>query len=87
MFGIAAPAREDAWNPIGDAEPVAMIDALNAQCPWPIGEGVTSMCCGRSKGEKLPYCPEHTALAYDGGRYRRPSAFVSQFIQAASRYR
>lgn len=87
MFGVAPPAREDAWNPINGAEPVHLVDALNSQCTWPIGEGSTGMCCGRAKGEKLPYCPEHTALAYEGGRYRRPSAFVRQFIHSASRYR
>ena len=87
LFGIAPPAREDAWLPIDGAEPVALIDASLLCCPWPIGDGVTGMCCGRRKGETLPYCPEHTALAYEGGRYRRPGAIVSRFLHAASRYR
>jgi GcrA cell cycle regulator len=89
MFGVAPPAREDAWKPIGEAEPVALLDTASTSCMWPIGEydPKQQLCCGRPKAAKLPYCAEHTALAYQGGRYHRPGSIVRQFIRAASYYR
>lgn len=85
LFGVAAPTRADAWLPIEQQEPVPLLVLRDHQCPWPIGEGVTGLCCGRVKGADLPYCPEHTALAYEGGRYHRPRALASRFFHSALR--
>lgn len=88
MFGAAPPAREDAWLPIGGREPVDLLDLTAEQCPWPIGDnhnGGTTACCGAPKGAGLPYCKDHTAMAYQSGRYRRPRGEVNQYIRSNER--
>lgn len=88
MFGVARPAREDAWRPIGDAIPVDLLERSDDACPWPIESTPhRQLCCGRTKPQKLPYCPEHTALAYEGGNPNRPAPVVKQFIRSASYHR
>lgn len=87
MFGIAPPPREDAWRPLPDTDPKPFLDCPQRACMWPIGDlGVTVAHCAAPRPDGLPYCAAHTALAYQGGRYRRSSAFVRQFIAAAARY-
>lgn len=88
MFGVAPPAREDAWKPLEDHEPRTLGELNALSCSWPIGDwDVEHRFCGASKDADLPYCREHTALAYQNGRYHRPAAIVSQFIRSASFYR
>lgn len=88
MFGAAPPAREDAWLPLPGREPVQLLELNKDQCPWPIGDGgdVPTGCCGAPKGFGLPYCRDHTAMAYVGGRYHRARSFTAAFINSARRY-
>lgn len=89
MFGVEPPPRQDAWLPIDGAEPVALVDLGANQCPWPIcgddWEAPTHAHCGRARPDGLPYCPEHTALAYQGGHYKRGGAMARAFINSALR--
>jgi len=88
MFGAAPPAREDAWLPLPGATPVSLLDREEHQCPWPIGgndsDGAIA-CCGVTRPETLPYCRDHTAMAYVSGRYRRPRGEVAQYIRSNER--
>lgn len=89
MFGVAPPPREDAWRPLAGREPILLVNTEPHHCTWPIGDSddvAHWRCCGASKGAGLPYCPEHTALAYEAGRYRRGGAIVRDFMRYAERY-
>ncbi len=88
MYEAAPPAREDAWLPLNDREPVDLLKLKDDQCPWPIGGNDTGGaigCCGAPKGVGLPYCKDHTALAYQGGRYHRPRGETNQYVRSNER--
>lgn len=90
LFGIAPPPRADAWRPLPDAPaPLPLVECSPAQCTWPIGDSDAVsdwLCCAADKPASLPYCAQHTALAYQGGRYHRPRVDTSIFFRSSLRY-
>lgn len=89
MFGVAPPARADAWRPLPGFEPQPLEALRINQCSWPIGDHDAPpwACCAAPKPDDMPYCREHTALAYQGGRYRRPPQQVAQLANLAGVFR
>lgn len=49
----------NAWEPISDAEPVALVDLDRGMCKWPVSEGRPFLFCGCKAEEGASYCPSH----------------------------
>ena len=69
-----APARPVEARPPFAIKAVKMIDLKERMCRWPHGDPRDDdfVFCGHERVSMLPYCREHTKLAYQAARPARP---------------
>ena len=53
----------DVWSPLVGTKPVALVDAEQEHCRWPIGKTFIGYCGCQRELENTPYCATHLRIA------------------------
>jgi hypothetical protein len=61
--GVKTVLVKGRWNAIAGREPVSLVDLMQGQCKWPIGQDAPYLFCGCEAVEGKSYCAAHYAIA------------------------
>ncbi len=67
---LAAAHRNGVWLPLPGTMPVHILDHVEGQCRWPVGDdddGAKQMYCGCVVVKRGSYCEHHGSLEFRGG--------------------
>lgn len=64
---LAAAHRNGVWLPIPGTTPVHILDHVEGQCRWPVGDDDARTYCGCVVAKRSSYCEHHGSLDFRGG--------------------